>query len=314
MTSDPDRPNLDETPPHAADAPRATAPGAETSEAPRPHRLFRRRDEQMIAGVAGGMADYFDLDPSLVRIAWVAVAIVTSGLGIIVYLAMAVIVPEEGALEGATGAPQSPRREHRDRGPWGGVILGTILIIVGGIALLSQLDLPVPPWRGILAGALILAGVGILVGARRGLNGGLVVLAVLLTLLLSTSTRVPLGIVDSGFGDRNVLLDRPDQLERDYGHAFGAMRIELTDAALPDGTTRLDASIAFGDLRITVPPGVGVRVNATTAFGSTRVLDSELGAFGEREYVTPGYQQATKRLELDVNTAFGSTRVMRGQP
>ena len=313
MTNDPNSPNPDETPPHEASAAEAAAAEADAPPNFNARRLLRRRDDRMLGGVASGLADYFDVDPALVRIAWVAVAILTSGVGVLVYLAMWVLVPEEGAGDGAAVTSHWQRREHRDRGPWGGVIFGTFLIIVGGIALLSQLDLPVPPWRGILAGALILAGLGILVGARRGLNGGLLVLAVLLTVVLTTGARVPLANVDSGFGDRNVFLDGTSAAARDYGHAFGAMRIELSDAALPEGTTRLDASIAFGDLRITVPPDVGVRVSATTAFGSTRVLDEELGAFGEREYVTPGYQQATRRLDLDVNTAFGSTRVMRGQ-
>lgn len=303
MTSEPNEPNPTDSP--TPEAPPTARPG--------PRRLVRRRDDQMVAGVASGLADYFDIDPSLVRIAWVALTLLTSGLGIIAYLAMWVLVPEEGAVEGETVTSHWQRRERRDRGPWGGVIFGTILIIAGGVWLLAQLDLPVPPWRVILSGALILVGLGILVGARRGMNGGLVVLAVLLTAVLAAGTRVPLGTFESGFGDRNVFIDGPGQLETDYGHAFGAMRIEVTDAALPDGTTRLNASMAFGDLRITVPPGVGVRVNAATAFGSIRVLDEELGAFGEREFVTPGYQQATKRLELDVNAAFGSTRVIRGQ-
>lgn len=301
MTSEPDQP--DPTPP----------PDGLRPEPGRPRRLLRRRDDQMIGGVASGLADYFDLDPSLVRIAWVVLALVTSGVGVVAYLAMWVLVPEEGS-EGASVTSHWQRREHRERGPWGGVIFGTILIVAGAIWLLAQLDLPVPPWRIVLSGALVLVGLGLLIGSRRGMNGGLLVLAVILTALLATGTRVPLGNVDSGFGDRHVFLDQPGRIEPDYGHAFGAMRIELTDAALAEGTTRLEASIAFGDLRITVPAGVGVRVNASTAFGSTRVLDAELGAFGEREFVTPGYEQAKKRLELDVDTAFGSTRVIRGAP
>ncbi|MDA0301742.1 MAG: LiaF-related protein, partial [Chloroflexi bacterium] len=206
------------------------------------------------------------------------------------------------------------RLESRDRGPWGGVVFGLILILVGAIALLAQLDIPTPPWRVILAAALVLVGLAMVVAARRGLNGGLLGLAILLTAVLVSRAALPIGGVDSGFGDRRVAVEAPDRLERDYGHAFGSMRIDLADASLPAGTTRLEASIAFGDLRITVPPGVGLRVTASTAFGSTRVLEDELGAFGQREFVTPGYDQAAKRLELRVSTAFGSTRINRGEP
>ncbi len=48
----------------------------------------------MIAGVAGGMAEFFNVDPSLVRLGWVAFILVT-GVGLLVYLLAWLIVPEE---------------------------------------------------------------------------------------------------------------------------------------------------------------------------------------------------------------------------
>lgn len=309
MTGEPNDTHEPQPPPDGAPSP------PPPHEAPRARRLARRRDDQMIGGVASGLADYLDADPSLVRIAWVALAIVTSGLGVIAYLVAWVVMPEEPAVaEGNAATSGRERREPRDRGPWGGVVLGLILIGVGAVALLAQLDIPTPPWRVILSAALVLVGLAMVAAARRGLNGGLLVLALLLTGVLASRAALPIGNVDSGFGDRRVVAEAPGRLERDYGHTFGSLRIDVTDASMPAGTTRLEASIAFGDLRITVPPGVGLRVTASTAFGSTRVLEDELGAFGQRELVTPGYDQAAKRLELRVNTVFGSTRISRGEP
>jgi phage shock protein PspC (stress-responsive transcriptional regulator) len=57
-------------------------------------RLYRSRDDRMIAGVAGGVADYFQLDPSLVRIVWALLAF-AGGFGILLYIVMAIVVPEE---------------------------------------------------------------------------------------------------------------------------------------------------------------------------------------------------------------------------
>lgn len=57
-------------------------------------RLFRSRQNSMIAGVCGGLADYFAIDPTLVRIGMVAL-IFFDGLGIVAYIVMALIVPEE---------------------------------------------------------------------------------------------------------------------------------------------------------------------------------------------------------------------------
>src|SRR5215212_6557180 len=44
-------------------------------------RLYRSRSDRMIFGVAGGMADWFDLDPSLVRLVWAAIVIPEEPLG-----------------------------------------------------------------------------------------------------------------------------------------------------------------------------------------------------------------------------------------
>ena len=57
-------------------------------------RLYRSRDERILAGVAGGVAERFDLDPSLVRIVWVILAIVTGGAFFWLYVVMAIVVPE----------------------------------------------------------------------------------------------------------------------------------------------------------------------------------------------------------------------------
>ena len=47
----------------------------------------------MIFGVAGGMAEYFDLDPTLVRVGWVVLCFASLGTAIVAYIAMAFLVP-----------------------------------------------------------------------------------------------------------------------------------------------------------------------------------------------------------------------------
>jgi len=64
-------------------------------EPPRPRRLMRSRRERMWAGVAGGLAEYFDLDPNLVRVLWVAATILSHGAGVAVYILLWVILPRE---------------------------------------------------------------------------------------------------------------------------------------------------------------------------------------------------------------------------
>jgi len=62
---------------------------------PRPRRLMRSTHERMWAGVAGGMAEYFEIDPSLVRLLWIAATVVTGGLAVPVYILAWIILPRD---------------------------------------------------------------------------------------------------------------------------------------------------------------------------------------------------------------------------
>lgn len=75
-------------------------------------RLFRSRDDRMLAGVAGGLAELWDVDPSIIRIVWALLTILTGGIALVVYIVMAVVVPEEEpawpGAPGTTGGAPSP--------------------------------------------------------------------------------------------------------------------------------------------------------------------------------------------------------------
>lgn len=123
-------------------------------------RLYRSRDDRMIAGVAGGLAEVLDADPSVVRIVWALLIFLTGGLALLVYIVMAIVVPEgEPAIEpamqdaasatgeataaGSSGATPPPTRRARRRDPnrqsRGGLIAGLVLISLGAIFMARQL-------------------------------------------------------------------------------------------------------------------------------------------------------------------------------
>jgi phage shock protein C len=130
-------------------------------------RLYRSRDDRMLAGVAGGVADYFDIDPSLIRIIWAVLAILTGGIALVVYIVMAIVVPEAPAgsmpwsppplgaaptgvaPDGSAAAPDGSTvpstpaaigRRHRDPADRarGGLVIGVLLIVLGGLFLIRQ--------------------------------------------------------------------------------------------------------------------------------------------------------------------------------
>ena len=89
-------------------------------------RLYRSRDDRMLAGVAGGLADMWGADPSLVRVIWALLVIFTGGVALLVYIVMAIVVPEEDLVPPTTEAQafaerrttRAPvRHSHRRRTP-----------------------------------------------------------------------------------------------------------------------------------------------------------------------------------------------------
>lgn len=56
-------------------------------------RLYKSRNNKMICGVCAGIADYFNIDPSIVRVLWAVLALAAS-TGVLAYIACAIILPE----------------------------------------------------------------------------------------------------------------------------------------------------------------------------------------------------------------------------
>lgn len=302
----------DSTPTPPDDAAASSSLPAPPPPASGPRRLTRSRRERMVAGVAGGLAEYFDLDPSLVRVALILLAVVSGGTALVLYVAAWIVLPESGEPAAAAtggGTDQMPRPSRHREGATGALIWGILLILAGGLLLARQADLELPPAQAILAGALMLVGVFLLIDSRRGLNGGLLVLAIVLAGALALTSRASLDY-ETGFSERNVAVARIEDLDESYGHAFGQLNLDLRDLAFPEGTTEVSVSVAFGSAAIRVPRDIPVRVEGDTLFGSTHLRGPQIDGFGvDTSRSESGYATAKKRLLIHVTTLFGSTEV-----
>jgi phage shock protein C len=58
-------------------------------------RLYRSTEERMFAGVCGGIAEYLDVDPTLVRLFFVALTLLSGGQGLLIYIVLMLVVPEQ---------------------------------------------------------------------------------------------------------------------------------------------------------------------------------------------------------------------------
>lgn len=56
-----------------------------------------------MAGVCGGLGEYFSIDPVIVRLAWAILTVLFFGTGVLVYLVAALVIPKEGETKGNSG-------------------------------------------------------------------------------------------------------------------------------------------------------------------------------------------------------------------
>jgi phage shock protein C len=69
-----------------------------------PRRLYRSRTERQIAGVAGGIGNYLEVDPTVIRVLWI-LSVFFAGIGILLYIILAFVVPLEPLPAPAGQAP-----------------------------------------------------------------------------------------------------------------------------------------------------------------------------------------------------------------
>lgn len=63
------------------------------------NQLVRSQNDRMCLGVAGGLAEYTNIDPVIIRLAFVLTTLYAGGVGLLVYLILALLMPEEHVSE-----------------------------------------------------------------------------------------------------------------------------------------------------------------------------------------------------------------------
>ncbi|NLO82169.1 MAG: PspC domain-containing protein [Clostridiales bacterium] len=105
-------------------------------------RLYRSRTQRMIGGVCGGIAEYFDIDPTLVRLLFV-LSIFIGGTGIILYILALIVMPEapyyDVQVEDDNVDAGGGDFIHNVSGNRGAAILGGVLIIIGLLSLVKRI-------------------------------------------------------------------------------------------------------------------------------------------------------------------------------
>ena len=102
-------------------------------------QLFRTSEQRVLAGICGGLGEYFDLDPVLVRLLAVIGLFASYGTAILVYLIAWIIIPERTleAVEETKPVEEPTVKETHDQ-KWHSLLPGLILVGIGGLLLLRE--------------------------------------------------------------------------------------------------------------------------------------------------------------------------------
>jgi len=138
-------------------------------------RLYRSQSDRMIWGVCGGLAQYFDVDPTIVRLISVLMLFL-GGFIILAYIICAIVIPSEPSKDTTTLGAAKPNMAGPDIGKndpdqaqyHEHVTVGLILIVVGVLFLAGLFNLFWWfRWGGFWAFALVLIGVLIVLASRK---------------------------------------------------------------------------------------------------------------------------------------------------
>jgi len=361
----------------------------DTQRADASGRILRRRStDRVIGGVAGGLGDYFNVDPLLLRIGFVGLMIF-GGAGLVLYVVAWLLIPVEGQdasiVEGilqrvgltssrlawiavavlaiiiisnlsprgvdlstgretfffdpaalwavavivvgflllrrretvpamtvvasqaaplATPAVQTP---PRPRSPLGWYVCASLLIAIGLLAIASQVgNVQVQPGQ-FFGVALAVIGIGLVVGAWWGRARILILLAVLLVPLAVAASFVTAPLV-GGVGDYRYTPANAAELHTEYRSLAGRVVLDLRDLSVTSAPIHIAASVAVGELRVILPIGASVRIDARVGAGSAIIFNSrDDGTSLDDRYARQHFSGPT--FILDLQSGIGVVQV-----
>lgn len=287
-------------------------------------RLRRSTKRRMVGGVAGGIAERFDVDANIVRVVFVVLSFLY-GLGVAIYLAMWVLIPQSGRhgddAEEVDAPPASNVRLLRY------VLLAAVVVVV--VIVLATIG--GAPQVGNGLGALwliflaVLAVLSLRSSARQHMLRrfiALVFLSFLTVVILVSgaflgflaSTGVPM---TGGSGARDYQPSDVAQVQRTYRTQFGTMVVDLRQVHFTSTTTSVSASVAVGSLTVDVPANAIVYLKTHIGAGVVEYL----GQFGfdtqpfraiPPSLKTVASQERAPHLDLDVQVGVGQINIRRG--
>ncbi|MDX6587655.1 MAG: hypothetical protein QOI31_2128 [Solirubrobacterales bacterium] len=277
--------------------PRAEPPPEPQQE--RPRRLLRSRSDRMLGGVAGGLGDYFSVDPVIFRIGF-GVTLFFGGLGALLYLAMLIFVPS--VPSDGTQTSSAPRTFGR--------VLLLIFVAIAGLIGLAIMGVGAA-WaaatgHGVLVAIIVIAiGLALVVAAFNGGARWLILPALALAIPLGTVAAADIEF-EGGIGKTTHVPQTVHAIPADgYEFGIGDQRIDLRDLDWNENSViKVEADQGIGRMLIMVPENVCVDGDIDSRYGIVEIAGEESSVS-----LASGYS-ATPRLELDATLDAGKIEVV----
>ncbi|MBU5294671.1 PspC domain-containing protein [Anaerosalibacter bizertensis] len=96
-------------------------------------KFYRSSNDKIIAGVCGGLGEYFNIDPSIIRIFWLLFSISGSGSGIVAYIICAIVIPEKDS--DVIYYYENENKSYKNSA----LFIGIVLILIGASLLVRKI-------------------------------------------------------------------------------------------------------------------------------------------------------------------------------
>jgi phage shock protein PspC (stress-responsive transcriptional regulator) len=287
------------------DRTREVGPSPPPSVEPGRRRFLRSTDDRVIAGVAGGLGNYFDIDPIIIRIAF-AVSVLFGGLGVIAYLAVAIFVPADDG----SGAPVDSNAGRRAL-----QVVAVLLVAAAAFAGFAVLAAAAAFATGVglglpVAALVVVLGVALVVTSFRGGARWLIVPALALTMGVGVASAADLDL-KGGIGDRDYRPERASAIPADgYELGIGRLAVDLRGIDWsPKQVIDLDVRVGAGQAVVAVPSDVCVVADAHMGAGLIRVAGQQSDGW-DVDLATGAGARGRPQLRINAEGDAGEIRVI----
>jgi phage shock protein PspC (stress-responsive transcriptional regulator)/predicted membrane protein len=211
----------------------------------------------------------------------------------------------------AAPKPARPLKPRPEPSNLGRLTFGLGAIALGAMGVLDSAVADIDfTFRHYVSAAMLIAGVGLLIGAVWGRARGLIALGVILTPIVFFS---PLGDIDvvGTVGERRVNPNTIAEIPETIDMGIGSLRVDFTDVDFSGAEVSTTVDIGIGELIIYVPENITVDVDSELGIGELIVLGTSRNGVGLD--VTTRQEGADGFLDLNIDGGIGSIKVLSRQ-